>query len=488
MPKITDISPPPALAAATDALAKLASEAMRISDLAREAMRQSENRYRRLFETTRDGILLLNADSAQVEDVNPYLIEMLGYTHDEFLGKKLWELGPFADTANSKEMFVELQTNGYVRYENLPLKTKAGALLEVEFVSNSYDSEGITVIQCNIRDISDRVRAERALIVVQNKFQSVVVEQAIAGLYIVQDGKFCYVNGRGAQIMAQGSTSEVIGTQLLAWVVEADRGLVSENMRRILAGEAKVLPFDFGVRRRDGTEIKVGINAAMSTHEGRPAVIGLLQDISEKKHADKVIQDYIEELKSAFMSTVKMATIISEMRDPYTTGHERRVAKLAVAIGAEMGFDADGQEGLSVAGQLHDIGKIYIPLEILSKPGKLSAIEHQLIRQHSQASYDILKGVNFPWHIAEIALQHHERVDGSGYPQGLKGDAILLEARILAVADVIEAMSSHRPYRPALGVDKALAEIEAGRGTGFDPTVVDACLRLFREKSYSLPV
>jgi HD-GYP domain-containing protein (c-di-GMP phosphodiesterase class II) len=162
------------------------------------------------------------------------------------------------------------------------------------------------------------------------------------------------------------------------------------------------------------------------------------------------------------------------------------VAEIAVAIGAELGLDERQQEGLRVAGHLHDIGKITIPAEILSKPGKLSAIEFHLIQGHAQASYDVLKGVEFPWPVAEVALQHHERMDGSGYPQGLKGVAILLEARIMAVADVVEAMSSHRPYRPGLGIDKALAEIERGRGSAYDPAVADACLRLFRERRYRL--
>jgi putative nucleotidyltransferase with HDIG domain len=187
------------------------------------------------------------------------------------------------------------------------------------------------------------------------------------------------------------------------------------------------------------------------------------------------------------MSTVKVATTLGEMRDPYTAGHQRRVAEIAVAIGAELGFDAHRQEGLRVAGYLHDIGKITIPAEILSKPGKLNALEYSLIQGHAQSSYDVLNGVQFPWPVAETARQHHERVDGSGYPQGLKGESILLEARIMGVADVIEAMSSHRPYRPGLGVDNALAEIERGRGRIYDAEVVDACLRLFREKGYTIP-
>jgi response regulator RpfG family c-di-GMP phosphodiesterase len=211
------------------------------------------------------------------------------------------------------------------------------------------------------------------------------------------------------------------------------------------------------------------------------------RDITEKKRAEEEIRRYVEQLKKALASTVEVATLISEMRDPYTAGHERRVAQIAVAIGAELGFDARRQEGLKVAGHLHDIGKITIPSEILSKPGKLSAIQFQLVQGHARAGYDVLKGVEFPWPVAEVALQHHERIDGSGYPQGLKGKAILLEARIIAVADVIEAMSSHRPYRPGLGIDQALAEVERGRATVYDTDAADACLRLFREGRYQLP-
>ena len=187
------------------------------------------------------------------------------------------------------------------------------------------------------------------------------------------------------------------------------------------------------------------------------------------------------------MSTVQVVTTLGEMRDPYTAGHQRRVAEIAVAIGAELGFDARRQEGLRVAGYLHDIGKIRIPSEILSKPGKLSPAEFQLVQGHAQASHDVLMDVEFPWPVAEVALQHHERMDGSGYPQGLKGEAILLEARIMAVADVIEAMSSHRPYRAGLGIETALAEIERGRGTAYDPVVVDACMTLLRERNFTIP-
>jgi len=196
-------------------------------------------------------------------------------------------------------------------------------------------------------------------------------------------------------------------------------------------------------------------------------------------------QEQLVQLQDSLEDTVRAIATIGEMRDPYTSGHQVRVADLAVAIAKQMGLSDEQVHGIHLAGVVHDLGKIQIPAEILSKPGKITDIEFSLIKVHPQAGYDILKGINFTWPVAQMVLQHHERMDGSGYPQGLKGEAILLEARILSVADVVEAMSSHRPYRPGLGIEVALAEITKQRGIHFDTQVVDACLALFRDQHYS---
>jgi putative nucleotidyltransferase with HDIG domain len=174
------------------------------------------------------------------------------------------------------------------------------------------------------------------------------------------------------------------------------------------------------------------------------------------------------------------------MKDPYTSGHQQRVSDLARAIATEMGLSADRQDFIRTASTIHDIGKIAIPTEILSNPTKLTALEFNLIKTHPQSGYDILKDIDFPWPVADIVLQHHERMDGSGYPQGLKEDDILLEARILAIADVVEAIAFHRPYRPAMGINLALEEISRNKGILYDAEAVDACLKLFREKDYTL--
>ena len=205
----------------------------------------------------------------------------------------------------------------------------------------------------------------------------------------------------------------------------------------------------------------------------------------ERDLAQDKVQQQLAQLQDSLEDTMRAIAGIVEMRDPYTAGHQTRVADLAAAIAKQMGLPDEQIHAIHLAGIVHDLGKIKTPAEILSKPGKLTDLEFGLIKVHPQAGYDILKGINFPSPIAQMVLQHHERLDGSGYPQGLKGEDILLEARILAVADTVEAMSSHRPYRPGLGIDVALEEITKNRGKYYDPQVVDAYLALFREQHYS---
>jgi putative nucleotidyltransferase with HDIG domain len=214
-------------------------------------------------------------------------------------------------------------------------------------------------------------------------------------------------------------------------------------------------------------------------------VKALEKEIAERKKAEMALQKNREQLRASLIGTVVAVSRAVGARDPYTAGHQQRVSQLSRAIAQEMGLDSEWVDGLRMGASIHDIGKIYLPAEILSKPTKLTDLEYELIKSHAQVGYDILKDIVFPCPVAEIAHQHHERLDGSGYPQGLKGEEICLEARIVAVADVVEAMVSHRPYRPSLGIDKALAEIKLGRGSSYDAEVADACLRLFAENKFS---
>ena len=204
-------------------------------------------------------------------------------------------------------------------------------------------------------------------------------------------------------------------------------------------------------------------------------------NITQQKKTEEELIKSLEKLRKAMDGTVQAMSFTIETRDPYTAGHQRRVTQLACLLAKKMNLSEDKIEGVRMAGDLHDIGKIYVPAEILSKPGKLSAAEYDIIKTHPQVGYDILKPIEFPWPIADIVLQHHERMDGSGYPAGLKGEKILLEARILAVADVIEAMATHRPYRPALSIETALEEISDNKGKLYDSEVVEVCLKIFEE-------
>lgn len=225
-----------------------------------------------------------------------------------------------------------------------------------------------------------------------------------------------------------------------------------------------------------------------AVRDGRGTLVGAVEtmtDVSALKRTEEELQLTVERLRKATAGIIRAIDRIVETRDPYTAGHQHQVARLASALAQEMALPADTIEAIYVAASIHDLGKITVPAEILSKPGHISDIERGIIRTHPQVGYDILKSIDFPWPIAEIVLQHHERLDGSGYPRGLRDGDIRIEARILGLSDVVESMGSHRPYRPTLGMERALAEIRKNRGTLYDPEVVDACLRLFEEGRFA---
>ncbi len=208
-------------------------------------------------------------------------------------------------------------------------------------------------------------------------------------------------------------------------------------------------------------------------------------NLEQRKKAEQENIEVLKALKKTVGGTIFAMAMTIDIRDPCTAGHQRRVATLARAIGKQLGLSRIQLEGISMGGVIHDLGKIAIPSEILSKPSKLNEAETLLMQTHPKAGYDILKNIDFPWPLAEIAYQHHERLDGNGYPMRLMKNEIIFEAKIMAVADVVEAMASHRPYRPAMGVNAALEYVRSERGAGFDRQVVDACVSLFKEKGFA---
>ncbi len=751
----------------------------------KNALQISEKQYRRLFEASKDGILILDGETGIIVDANPFILNLSAYTLNEIIGKNLWEIGLIADMAASKISFEELQKNDYVRYEDLPLQTKDGQLIDVEFISNVYLVGGQKVIQCSIRDITEQVRSKQLLQESEGKFRSITTTAQDAILIMNDEGNITYWN-EAAENMFGYTKEETIG-KLLYPLLAPERFHEAHDSGFMHFKNTGDGPFigktiELTALKKDGTEFPIELSLSSNMKEGKWEAIGMVRDITKRKedeaglqmfralldhsydaievldavtlqyidinetaclahgytrdeflsmnvrdidpeitelqfkHLDEVLEnkgsmifesthrrkdaslfpvevsvslvqsdkkyrvavvrditerklsdDLIrrsnralktlsavnmalvqaqreeELLKSVTdaivkeggyslavveyaddnpqMSIVPMAwsgvegehywikelswsetaenqmpvskairtatmqvtrniaeesefelwrdaalargytasialplmdgekvfgalniyaseanafakeeeeeevrllqelsndlaygiitlrarvaheqhevilresleqsiqTIAAtvEARDPYTAGHQKNVSELAKAIAIEMDLSEDQVNGIHLAAIIHDLGKIHIPAEILSRPGKLSSIEFMLIRTHSQAGYDIIKDVKFPWPIADIILQHHEKLDGSGYPQGLRGDKILLEAKIITVADVVEAMSSHRPYRPSLGIEAALDEIKKNRGTFYEASVVDACLKLFEEKKF----
>jgi PAS domain S-box-containing protein len=291
------------------------------------------------------------------------------------------------------------------------------------------------------------------------------------------NGKILLIN-RVAESLVGMDASEAMGRQL-------EEVYVLRQGQENQGGEEGCILTSKGGNEYTVEEVRTPLAEMESDKSG---IVIVFRDITERKRANEALQlqHTLDGLRKALNTTIQVMVSAVEARDPYTAGHQIRSADLSRAIATEMGLPQEKINGIRMAGSIHDIGKLSIPAEILSKPTKLSEIEFSLIKEHARRGFEMLKDVESPWPLAEIVYQHHERMDGSGYPRNLKGEEILIEARILTVSDVVEAMASHRPYRAGLGIDAALNEIEKNRGIFYDNAVADACLRLFREKDFQL--
>ena len=450
----------------------------------------AELMYRRLFETASDGIVLLEKREGKITHANPAAEKLLGYTEKESLGNKLQDIGVSLDLDDFQTTMENLNKTGIINYRNVKVETRSGQHIDTEI----YLVDRAKLVQCNIRDITERKRTKEALRESEQKYHWIVDNMADVITVMDMNLRFTYISP--SIVRLRGYTPEEAMTQPLEQmmtpeslqiVVKAlEEEMALETSGTADPGRSRILELE--EYRKDGSIVWSEDHLSFMRDEAQKPVgiISLTRDITERKQAEESLKEILERLSRAVNATIQVMVSAVEARDPYTAGHQLRSADLAGAIAAQMGLPREKIEGLRMAGSIHDIGKLSIPAEILSKPSKLTNIEYSLIKEHARMGYEMLKDVESPWPLAEIVYQHHERMDGSGYPRQLKGEDMIIEARILAVADVVEAMASHRPYRPTLGTDAALEEIEKNRGTLYDADAVDACLRLFREKGFQL--
>jgi PAS domain S-box-containing protein/putative nucleotidyltransferase with HDIG domain len=511
-------------------------------------LRLSEERFSKAFNVSPTTMSISTFPEGRYVDVNEAYIKNLGYRREELIGFTKSELHIWEKPEDLAAAVQILSEQKLFRNMETLTRTKSGELRIGLVSADIFEIDGAEYMLAVFDDITERMMAEEAFRESEEKYRLANQELAFqnqekdkrAAELVIANQELAFQNQekdkRAAELVianqelafqkealkqseekyhslvvnlndvidmlnAEGyvtyispvierfagyKTEEIIGQPFISYVHPEDRQGLLESFRRTLSGQVE--PAEFRLLRKDGASIYVRSFSRALAENGQVSLAGVLSDITERKRAEDELRESHGKLAKTFEQTVESLASIAEMRDPYTAGHQVRVASLGCRIASEIGMPAEQIGAIRTAAMLHDIGKIIVPSEILNKPGRLSVTERSLVDAHAQASYDILKTIEFEFPIAEIVRQHHEKLDGSGYPRGLSGDSILKEARILTVADIVEAMVSHRPYRPALPLKTALEEIGSHRGTLYDADAVDACLRLFSRKGFKQSV
>ena len=467
-----------------------------ISDRKRleEALMKSEERYRTILDQMQDSYY-------EVDTVGNFTFmsesagHRLGYSCEEMLGQNYRFTVPEEDIEPIFVAYDEVYRTGKPN-KGFPhrIRHKDGSITfsEVSIDLNRDNAGEIIGFKCVIRDITGRKKAEAALLEREEQYRLLANNMTDSVWLMDMNLKVTYISpsteklrGFSAQELMEMPPEKQVTPESLKLALEA----FSRELPGIEAdpGYSPKITLELEYCNKDGTTLWMESNFSIVRDQSGKAIsiLGEARDITDRRLAEEKLVKSYESVKKTLDDAINTMVKIVELRDPYTAGHQQKVADLATAIASEMKFDDTRIELLRTAAIIHDIGKMYVPSDILSKPGKLSDIELGLIKTHSQSGYDIVKSMDFPCSVANTVLQHHERLDGSGYPNGLKGKDTLLEAKILIVADVVEAMASHRPYRPAMGIDKALQELSNGRGKLYDPDVVDTCLELFKSGKFA---
>lgn len=448
-----------------------------------ELPREWEVLFRSLIEAATVGTYIIQEGRFQY--INPEYASVSGYSAEELIGTSPLDYVHPDDREQVREKAIRhLKKVDRTPYEFRLVRKDGDIAWVLERVASAqYRGKRATV--GTFLDITESKRIDEALRQRERDYQT-LCECTLDGLLVIDAETFgiVFANRAAADMYGFDSVEDAIGVNPLDFLPadEQERAarIIVEDMFEKDLREAN----EFRTITRGGTELWVSAVGTKTEYQGRPAGLISLRDITERKEAEKSFVENYERLERMLGQTVGALTSAVELRDPTMAGHQRRVAHLAGAIAAEMGLPDFLVKGVHMAGLLHDVGAVWVPDGLINKPASLNQAEYEAVKAQPQMSYDILKAIEFPWPVAEIVLQHRERLDGSGYPAGLSGEDILLEARILGVAEVVEAMSFERPYRHTPGIEEALAELARNSGVLYDPAVVDASTRLFREDGY----
>jgi PAS domain S-box-containing protein len=443
--------------------------------------KQAEEAYQAVVEKSLQGLHILQGGRAVF--VNTACAKMLGYTKEELLALSKERIRNLVHPDDQELAWGhyrdQIKEKAAPRSYEFRIIRKDKSVCWVEAFTSRIEYQTRPALQVAMIDITERISIKEVLQKTEEQLR-VILEGASDGfLYIDKEGIIMITNERMEAILGD---SHPEGKPLSVFFDEENQKILAQNLKARWEGKGSV--YEIVVKDRAGQRHDLLVSG--TPYRDKQGVIqgafGIYHEVTHEKESARILSEHKEALRNSFFGTAEALSKVIEDRDPYTSGHSAGVAGLAEIIARTMGLSEDQVTGIYITGVLHDIGKMAVPVEILVKPGRLSDMEMSLIHIHPQAGYEILKGIEFPWPVAQATLQHHERMDGSGYPQKLKGDEISREARILAVADVVDAMTHHRPYRPAFSLRDVLEEIKKGRGRIYDPQVVDACLEVLEGK------
>ncbi|MDI6848394.1 MAG: PAS domain S-box protein [Candidatus Saccharicenans sp.] len=441
-----------------------------------------EELCRLLVEESVDGLCLL-ADG-KVEYCNPAFLNLMGLRAEE-VGKGAWEVIWRYLQEEDREKVEDWnrsrkESQRPVSLSPVRLLSRSGRSLALRLNAVDGEKERTIILARDVTELSNcHLRLQE-----KDRILAGMIDEASTPVFIIQDGRIRFANKVVLEVFGY-RPEELIGTGIDRYLAEDEKDRILELYRDRLTRRPIEKRFEIGLKHKSGRRVVVEIEVNLVSYDGAPAEIVVMHDITARKEMEAFQVGALAKIRAAFGATIKVLNNLVEAKDPYTGGHQKRVAELARTIATEMKLSAEQIDGLRLAAEIHDIGKIIVPSEILSKPGRISESEWGLVKNHVKIGYELLKDIEFPWPVAEIIYQHHERLNGSGYPRGLRGEQIMIEARILAVADAVEAMSSHRPYREAHSIEETMDEIERNSGILYDREVARVCLELFKQKGYS---